>query len=347
LAQPFIKSYQITLAGTVTKFKSLSALSQEECLIALNNFITKTLASAKNLPARTLNYLQRLRILHYELKHLSKLENALTTGTLAVRKIDNELFLIVESAEGVSYRVGKITDANNVIGELEYATALSKNGATILGELKGVRISVGGKVEIKNFTVYLNKALGKVVVEEAGRHPNWVAIADVSNKVDGLIPHVLKVETNSGSFITKTIKKNGVDVHLEGFQGCHTENALKEYVQTHGGTYEVKNPSAGVGGVYDGQPVIKLNGKEYVKTNGTFVEYETGKWGGTSTFFPKEWSDSRILEEVKHAVENNHGLVPGQAPSGNLMFGFSKDGLIEIRFAFNSNGKGTYYAIKK
>ncbi len=185
------------------------------------------------------------------------------------------------------------------------------------------------------------------LVNGAGRHANWVEITDISNKVDNLIPHVLKVETEAGNFITKTIKKNGVDIHLEGFQGCHTENALKEYVQTHGGTYEVRNPSVGLGGVYDGQPVIKLNGKEYVKTNGAFVEYEAGKWGGTSTFFPKEWPDARILEEVKHAVANNHGLVPGQAPGGNLMFGFSKDGVIEIRFAFNANGKGTYYAIKK
>jgi hypothetical protein len=118
-------------------------------------------------------------------------------------------------------------------------------------------------------------------------------------------------------------------------------------VQSNGGTYVIKNRSVGAHGVYDGQPIIKLNGKEYVKTNGTFVEYEAGKWGGTSTFFPEPWPDSRILEEVKYAVTNNHGLVPNQASGGNLMYGFSKDGAIEIRFVFNPNGKGTYYAIKK
>jgi len=211
-----------------------------------------------------------------------------------------------------------------------------------------------GPKEVEDYFTYYkankNKPAAEIVsgfVKGAGRHANWVEITGITQKVEDLIPHVLKVETDAGNFISKTIKENGADVNLEGFQGCHTENALKEYVQTHGGTYEIKNTSMGAGGVYDGQPIIKLNGREYVKTNGTFVEYEAGKWGGTSTFFPEGWPDSRILEEVKYAVENNHGLVPGQSSGGNLMFGFSKDGIIEIRFAFNANGKGTYYAIKK
>jgi Purple acid Phosphatase, N-terminal domain/Bacterial EndoU nuclease len=176
------------------------------------------------------------------------------------------------------------------------------------------------------------------------KNPNWIEITGIVKKVEDLIPHVLKVETDAGSFILNPIKKNGATFNIEGFRGCHTENALKEYVQANGGTYAIKNPSIGAGGVYTGQPVIYLSGKEYVKINGTFVEYEVGKWGGTSTFFPKDWADARIIEEVKYAVENNHGLVQG---SNSLYYGFSKDGVIEIRFAFNSDGSGTYYAIKK
>jgi transcriptional/translational regulatory protein YebC/TACO1 len=60
--------------------------------------------------------------------------------------------------------------------------------------------------------------------------------------------------------------------------------------------------------------------------------------------FPSHWSQARIIEEVTHAVQNNHGLVAGKT---SLYFGYSKNGLIEIHFAFNPNGKGTYYGIKK
>lgn len=208
----------------------------------------------------------------------------------------------------------------------------------------------GKLVEGGEFNVFRKVSTGEIFiveVQQVVRHPNWVEITDIPNKVNSLIPHVLKVETTNGNFTSKVLNKNGQQYTIEGFQGCHTENAMKEYVQIHGGTYTVKNKSIGLGGVYDGQPIIYLNGKEYVKTNGFFVEYESGKWGGTSTMFPETWDDPRIIEEVTHAVENNHGLVPGQPNGGSLMFGFSKDGVIEIRFAFNSNGKGTYYAIKK
>jgi len=74
---------------------------------------------------------------------------------------------------------------------------------------------------------------------------------------------------------------------------------------------------------------------------------ENGKLGGTSTFFPSTWSNAKIKAEVEFAIENNHGLVPGQPLGQNLMFGYSKDGAIEIRFAFNADGSGTYYSIKK
>jgi len=227
-----------------------------------------------------------------------------------------------------------LVEKTNHGGNIDFiSTSLDNNTTTLSFDANGI-ITTDASLAAK-----LDE-LASVVV----RHPNWVEIINFSSKVDALIPHVLKIETDAGSFFSETIRKNSVNFHLEGFRGCHTENALKEYVMANGGTYEIKNISTGVGDVYDGQPVIKLNGKEYVKINGRFVEYETGKWGGTSTFFPEAWTDSRILEEVKYAVENNHGLVSGQT---SLYYGFSKNGVIEIRFALNADGTGTYYAIKK
>lgn len=155
----------------------------------------------------------------------------------------------------------------------------------------------------------------------------------------------MKVETNAGgAFIQRSVTRNGTTFNMEGFKGCHTENALKEFVEANGGTYVIKNKSIGAGGVYEGQPVISLNGREYVKTNGTLVEYEAGKMGGTSSFFPEGWSNAKIKEEVEFAITNNHGAVPGKPTE---LFGFSKDGTVEIHFYHNTDGTiGSYFPKK-
>jgi hypothetical protein len=183
-------------------------------------------------------------------------------------------------------------------------------------------------------------------LQGAGRHPNWVEITGIANKVEDLTPHVLKVETNTnGAFIPKSKTIGTTTFNMEGFKGCHTENALKEYVQANGGTYAVKNKSVGVGGVYEGQPVIYLNNKEYVKINGQFAEYEAGKLGGTSSFFPENWSDIKIKEEVDFAIANNHGMAQD---GSNSLYGFSKDGTVEIRFYLNNDGSiGSYFPKKR
>jgi len=175
----------------------------------------------------------------------------------------------------------------------------------------------------------------KLLANTVAKHPNWVEITNITSKVDGLTPHVLKVETKvDGSFFPKNKNINGQSFQMEGFKGCHSENALKEYVQANGGTYSVKNKSIGQGGVYEGQPVINLNNKEYVKINGRFVEYQPGKLGGTSSFFPENWTNAKIKQEVEFALTNNHGKVNVNNPNDNLHFGFSSDGNVEIQFKY-------------
>jgi hypothetical protein len=257
------------------------------------------------------------------------------------------------------------------IGSLKYLDELNKEGLffstingtkvttvtnsfTILAKADDVYINVNGLVSKKNLTFYTN-AEGKLfylveeVVSGAGRHPNWVEVLDVTQKVEGLTPHVLKVETNvSGAFIPKSKTIGITTFNMEGFKGCHTENALKDYVQANGGAYIVKNKSVGVGGVYEGQPVIYLNNKEYVKINGQFVEYEVGKLGGTSSFFPENWTNVKIKEEVEFAIANNHGKVNPDDLNDNLHFGYSKDGSVEIQFYYNSDGSiGSYFPKKR
>ncbi|MCT4636870.1 MAG: EndoU domain-containing protein [Bacteroidales bacterium] len=188
--------------------------------------------------------------------------------------------------------------------------------------------------EIDNFRGYNNWRLrtGRT------RHTNWVQVDDVTNKVLAKEPHVLKVETKTdGTFFPKSKTLNGQSFQMEGFKGCHSENALKEYVQNNGGSYTVKNKSLGQGGVYEGQPVIYINNKEYVKINGRFVEYESGKLGGTSSFFPENWSNARIKQEVEHAIVNNHGKVNVNNPNDQLHYGYSIDGKVEIQFYYDNN----------
>jgi Bacterial EndoU nuclease len=235
----------------------------------------------------------------------------------------------------------------------------------ILGEakvLKAEQIIAGASKEVylEDFVTISQKLEGKTVEEaivileeveavQVVRHPNWIEITGIPEKVEGLTPHVLEVETNaSGAFIPKNKRIGTITFNMEGFKGCHTENALKEYVQANGGTFAIKNKSVGLGGVYEGQPVIYLNNKEYVKINGAFVEYEAGKLGGTSSFFPENWSDIKIKEEVEFAIANNHGKVNPTNPTDNLHFGFSKDGTIEIQFYYNADGSiGSYFPKKR
>ncbi|MBB6460304.1 EndoU domain-containing protein [Flammeovirga kamogawensis] len=169
------------------------------------------------------------------------------------------------------------------------------------------------------------------------RHPNWTQVDDVANKVLARKPHVLEIE---GLDKVRNYQRN----RLEGFTDCHSKQALDDFVGTNGGTYQIKNKPSSLADdqVFSGQPVILKDGKEYVKTNGRIVEYETGKFGGTSTFFPENWNNARVLEEVEYAIKNNHGVAPSNNPTE--YFGFSKNGKVEIHFYLNSDGSiGSYF----
>ncbi|GET46201.1 hypothetical protein RCZ01_15030 [Capnocytophaga felis] len=127
----------------------------------------------------------------------------------------------------------------------------------------------------------------------------------------------------------------------KGFKGCHSKIALDDYTKNNPtARYELKNKvmdSSG-NGVYEAEPIIKLeNGTELRKTNNR----------GKSTFFPDDWDEARILEEVEHAINNNHGKFNLNKPNSNEYFGLSRDGKIEIHFFYNQDGTiGSYYPIK-
>ncbi|SNR14557.1 ADP-ribosyltransferase [Tenacibaculum jejuense] len=184
-------------------------------------------------------------------------------------------------------------------------------------------------------------------------NPNFVQIDDVTTKVNNVSQHITRVVHNPGQFrkVNKTF--NNKEYELEGFIGVHTEKSLKDYIEKYGGDYAIENRKGDANGVYQGVPILYSEGKEYVKVTGKLM-YHKGvgkgqKVGGLSTFFPDTMSDDEILENAIHAIQNNHGPVPDHnVPNSQLLYGFSKDGKIEIRFKLNSDGKiGTFYPVPK
>ncbi|MBO0590847.1 EndoU domain-containing protein [Cellulophaga sp. E16_2] len=212
----------------------------------------------------------------------------------------------------------------------------AKNKIKVEFNSEGKKIKELSNGKIDNYVEYVNG-----FSDSGGKHINWTEVLEIRNKLILRKSHVLEVEG-------LTQVKNYRGQRLEGFTGCHSKQALDDFVSTNGGSYQIKNKPSNLtrDEVFDGQPVILKDGKEYVKTNGNFVEYQTGKYGGTSTFFPENWNNKRILDEVEHAVANNHGRILSK-PTGNEYFGFSKDGKIEIHFYLNSDGTiNSYFPIK-
>jgi hypothetical protein len=131
-----------------------------------------------------------------------------------------------------------------------------------------------------------------------------------------------------------------INANNTGFKGSHSKIALDDYIANNPtAKYELRNkvmdPSGN--GVYEANPVIILdNGTELVKTNNA----------GKSTFFPDSWDEAKILDEVEHAIANNHGRIPAN-PNGNTYYGYSVDGTVEIRFFLKSDGTIPSYFPKK
>ena len=75
--------------------------------------------------------------------------------------------------------------------------------------------------------------------------------------------------------------------------------------------------------------------KVYAKGDDGIEIIKTGN-GGRSTFFPDDWDEARILDEVEHAVSNNKGFANG-IDAANGYYGFSKNGNVKIQFYYRES----------
>jgi hypothetical protein len=155
------------------------------------------------------------------------------------------------------------------------------------------------------------------------KHADWIAIADITSKIEARMSHV-----------------DYLDFKGNGFHGCHTQNAMNQFLANNLGW---------TGGFIDGSgnaislldnvaieayPWVKdMNGNIFTKTNGA-QKTINGVQYGKASFFPKNWNTAKLKTEVEFAIKNNHGLL-----QGNTYKGFSRSGSIEIWFYYNtSNG---------
>jgi hypothetical protein len=164
---------------------------------------------------------------------------------------------------------------------------------------------------------------GGVRLTVSGRHPDWIEITGITSKIEAKIPHV-----------------DYLDFKGNGFEGCHTQNAMNQYLANNPGwTGGFVDGSGNAINLMDNIPIeaypwVKdLNGNLFTKTNGA-QKTINGVQYGKASFFPKNWNTAKLKAEVEHAIANNHGLV-----TGNTYKGFSSDGTVEIWFYYNtSNG---------
>jgi hypothetical protein len=143
-----------------------------------------------------------------------------------------------------------------------------------------------------------------------GKHAVKEIFTDIPNVLKSRIGHITRItfeQTNSGYRFTGVHSKLAIDAT----PGARIEITVPKNAES---VYEAKVFAKGPDGIE-----IPKSGRN-----------------GTSTFFPDNWDEVRILEEVEHAVKNNRGKVP-QSVGGtnNQYFGFSKDGKIKIEFYYD------------
>jgi len=189
---------------------------------------------------------------------------------------------------------------------------------------KGQKAKLGNNISAseQQLLAQQEKAWEKLEIStESFKSPSWVEIEDVANKVKARLGHVLRIEVKGRKFT-----------------GCHNKGALDDYVSKNPGTrYELRNkvmdPSGS--GVYEATPVIILeDGTEIIKRNNR----------GKSTFFPDDWSEERILQEVQYAVIHNQGKFKGGPPEE--YWGFSSSG-IEIHFYYVEGEIRSFFPVKQ
>lgn len=164
------------------------------------------------------------------------------------------------------------------------------------------------------------------------KHPNWTQVDNVASKIQGRLSHV-----------------DYLDFKGNGFEGCHTQNAMNQFLNDNpgwtGGFIDRNgNPVSLLdNSVVEAYPWVKnTNGNIFTKLNGAQNNINGVQYGKAS-FFPKNWDTAKLKREVEHAISNNHGLV-----SGNTYKGYSTDGTIEINFYYNiSTGRIISFFPKK
>ncbi len=199
--------------------------------------------------------------------------------------------------------------------------------------------------EVDNALERLNKGAKEVFVPKSFT-PRKI-FPNLATQLQEAKSHALYVDLKTAKRLTPDNEEVGL------FSGFHSENCMQTYQRIHPDisyTVEGKPDNLLNDQVYEGFPVLYKNERKYIKEAAKLTEYESGKFGGKSSFFPINWDEARILQEVEHAVKNYVSEVNRSIDNKIITYrGFSIDGKIEIHFVFNpeTNKIASYYPIKK
>ncbi len=289
-----------------------------------------TLLTKQSLKDVVINQTVNSYLAIYELKEIGvAFANFLKNPDYAIHAfMEGVATIIVKSLFDLTFQNGSF-DAGYTAGQAFYlylGVPLAIKGAkalkTFLGKPKNFLSTYAKEVGETAGAAKIKEALAKAGVG-VYRHPNWLEIADISNKIEARMPHV-----------------DYLDFKGNGFQGCHTQNAMNQYLANNPGwTGGFIDANGNAISLLDNVPieaypwVKNINGNVFTKINGA-QKTINGVQYGKASFFPKNWSTAKLKAEVEYAVSNNHGLL-----NGNTYKGFSTDGTVEIWFYYNtSNG---------
>jgi len=134
----------------------------------------------------------------------------------------------------------------------------------------------------KNYILILSLLLTAIAFANHGKDSTTVAKKTRSFKnLDAQLDANFFSLNNQSQKFTKEYMQNLVVrdsvINTQLSEAIGTMDVLEENGQANGGTYTVKNKSLGQGGVYEAQPVINLNNKEYVKINDDFIANNPNK----------------------------------------------------------------------
>ncbi|GAA3523314.1 hypothetical protein GCM10022393_42680 [Aquimarina addita] len=266
-------------------------VGEAKAFLTTGKITSKTLTSIKNLPKAYAKFIEGLKVtgelLKVTIKRIDDTVSAIMVNGQEIARMTKEKLIILERAflESIDDNlqpVGQLVTPDGMFVQMQIQDGntlkdISDRVFDIMKDTQGKYKTAVGKI---------NNAGGEVFKE---------ILIDIPKAINKKLPHITS---------TEMVTKNGTTFRLTG---VHSDLAKADvYIVTKQGktivsrtkttdyVVDIQKIDDGLEGVYTGKVVIKdLKGNVIVTKSGN---------GGVSTFFPNEWSKSKIASEVEFAI---------------------------------------------